>query len=349
MRSIRLSVFAGLAALAISGFASAHAAPAFSDPWPADPQTDGQAAEIASYSPFVPGDIGSDAPGAKARISYYAPRGASAARRAPAVVLLHGAGGVLQAREATYAAQLAEMGIGAVVVDVFGARRDLATGFIDRVIEITETMALADAYAALGWLQQREEIDSTRVALWGFSYGAMAGVYAANAAVADRLAALYGLGGTRFAAHVAFYGPCITSFDAPKTTGAPVLLAWGEGDELIDPQRCAELVGELRDGGSTVETVSYPGAYHQWDGGWGGPRRIGRTLADCRFRVSRDLTVRATLLGIPMSDPLTRKTMLALCVGSEGYLMGRDDAVRAESNRAVARFLSRVFGLDRRG
>jgi len=43
------------------------------------------------------------------------------------VVLLHGSGGVLASRELTYAPQLARMGVAALVVDSFGARRDRGT------------------------------------------------------------------------------------------------------------------------------------------------------------------------------------------------------------------------------
>lgn len=39
--------------------------------------------------------------------------------------------------------------------------------------------------------------------------------------------------------------------------------------------------------------------------------------------------------------------MLALCVGSEGYLMGRDDAVRERSNQEVGNFLNSVFARPR--
>jgi len=318
------------------------------DPWPQISPSGGESVEIDSFSPFVPSAIDKDAPKAKAKLTWYAPQGASPANKAPAVVLLHGAGGVSYARENTYAAQLASMGIGAMVVDVFSARRDLATSFVDRVIEITETMALADAYATLAWLKARPEIDGARVALWGFSYGAMSSVFAANAAIADRFANLYGLGATRFGAHIAFYGPCITEFDNPRTTGAPVLLAWGSGDELIDAERCQALAGQLRQGGSTVRTMIFEGAAHQWDGGWSGSRRIGRQLNDCRFRVSRDLEVRSGLLGVGMSDALTRKVMLALCVGSDGYVISADEKVRAKSNRLVGEFLSGVFRLAAR-
>ncbi|BBK43345.1 hypothetical protein STVA_33650 [Allostella vacuolata] len=327
----------------------AQAMPTVPDAWPAPAGTAGQAVTIPSISPFVPRDIPGDVPKAEARVTWFAPAGAAADRKAPAVVLLHGSGGVLDARELTYGRQLAAMGIGAAVVDVFAARRHLATSFVDRVIEITETMAIADAYATLDWLRRRPEIDGRRVALWGFSYGAMASVFAANAGIADRLADRFGLGDIRFAGHVAFYGPCITTFDEERTTGAPVLMAWGDADELMNPVRCNQLADELRAGGSTVRTVVYPGAYHQWDGSWAGPRRIGRLLDGCGFRVDTDLVVRTDGIGVPMTNPFIRKLMLALCVGSDGYLMGRDDAVRERSNREVGAFLNAVFRQPSRG
>lgn len=318
---------------------------AFTDPWPGVADAAGRIVPVPSRSPFVPAEIGPDAPATPARVTYYPPKGADAAHKAPAVVLLHGAAGVDEHREPTYARQLAAMGIGAAVVDVFGARRDMATSFTDRVIQITETMALADAYATLAWLKARPEIDGRRVAVWGFSYGAMASIVATNAAIADRLAALYGLGDTRFAAHIAFYGPCIIGFEDPRTTGAPVLMAWGDRDAIIDPVRCQATAAALRQGGSRVQTIVYPGAVHQWDGSRPGPRPIGRLLNDCDFRVEPDLTVRDGNLGIVMGGSFSRKLILANCVGSDGYLIGRDDAVRAKSDRDVAAFLSAAFGL----
>jgi dienelactone hydrolase len=75
--------------------------------------------------------------------------------------MLHGAGGVLGAREHTYGSQLAAMGAAALVIDTFAARRNRAAGFTERLLEITESMAIADAYAGLRWLAQRPEIDCT--------------------------------------------------------------------------------------------------------------------------------------------------------------------------------------------
>ena len=126
-----------------------------SEPWP-DPASlaDIQGVPVSwpSSSPFAIEDIGGDpddAPPTTALGRFYLPPGPHAARSVPAVVLLHGSGGVLASRELTYAPQLARMGVAALVVDSFGARRDRGTEFIERVLNITETMMLADAYSGL--------------------------------------------------------------------------------------------------------------------------------------------------------------------------------------------------------
>src|SRR5262249_41215160 len=155
----------------------------------------------------------------------------------------------------------------------------------DRLIEITETMVLADAYAGLAWLAARPEIDAAHVVLTGFSYGAMATMYALQAQVAERAAPP----SLRFAGHGAFYGPCIARFADQRTTGAPLLMLYGGDDELIDRARCEQIAQDLRAGGSAVAIRVYPGAVHQWDGGFE-RRLIGRQLAGCRFVVERDGT-----------------------------------------------------------
>ncbi|MCB4824811.1 dienelactone hydrolase family protein [Roseicella aerolata] len=330
--------------------ASGHGHPAraaggwrLADPWPPAGETlgiHGQPVTFPSSSPFTPRDAPQAEP-ATAVATLYLPPGSVAGappRSVPAVVLLHGAGGVLAAREHTYGRQFAAMGAAALVIDVFGARRDRATGFTERLLEITESMAIADAYAGLRFLARRPEIDPRRVALIGFSYGAMATMFALSADVAERMAP----GGERFAAHAAFYGPCIARFAEPRTTGAPLLILYGTGDALIDPARCEEFAADARRGGSAVEVIGYTDALHQWDGGQ--PRRaIGRLLNRCRLSVQPDGGVRDLRTGLPMSGPLLRRAILALCVDDEPYMIGADEAVRARSNRDLGRFLDPIF------
>ena len=326
------------------------AAPAWANPvdlttWPDTDVVSGSRGTPVSYpshSPFTLWEVGkSEAldPPTDARATLFLPDNASAERPVPAVVLLHGATGVLGAREMTYGAQFAEMGMAALVVDAFGARRDRASGFIDRLLNITETMLLADAYAGLRYLDELPQVDGNRVALMGFSYGGMSTMLAAF----EQTAATLSPDGPRFAAHVAFYGPCLARFDGTTATGAPVLILAGSEDGIVDPERCNEIVADLREGGAEAEFVVYEGAYHQWDGRFAGPRMIGRNLAPCELNVNEKGVVRDTLTLLPMSGPFLRKVILGLCVESEGYLIGRDGAVRAKSNAAVGNFLMRAL------
>jgi dienelactone hydrolase len=320
----------------------AQAEPRLRDPWPSAAETAGIQSigvEFPSSSPFTPAEIGS-AETATATARLYLPQDSERAppRSLPAVIMLHGSGGVLSARELTYGPQLAAMGVAALVVDSFAPRRDKATGFIERLLEITESMVLADAYAGLAFLAGRPEIDPSRVVLAGFSYGAMSTMYALSAGIAERLAP----DGLRFAGHVAFYGPCIARFEDRRTTGAPLLMLYGGRDELIDPERCAAFAGDMRAGGSPVETIVYPEAVHQWDGGIG-LRPIGRLLNPCRFVVAPDGTVRDERTSLTMTGPVFRRVILFLCVDNRPYLIGADAEVRARSNRDFGAFLARVL------
>lgn len=344
-RAARLALVLAVLALGLWPAGAAMAAPDLTPPWPPVdeiPEVTGRPVSFPSHSPFTLADVGGGPevdPPTTARGTVFLPVAASPAQPVPAIVLLHGASGVLGAREMTYARQFAAMGVAALVVDSFAARRDRATRFVDRLIEITEAMVLADAYAGLRMLAALPEIDGTRVALIGFSYGGMTSLYAAHAQVAER----YAPAGPRFAAHVAYYAPCLARFEDSRATGAPVLLQFGGRDAIVDAARCAEVAADLERGGAEVRTVVYPEAYHQWDGVFAGPRPIGRDLSGCRFLVEEDGTVRDARTYLPMWGSLTRKIILALCVNSEPYLIGRDDEIRRKSNAELARFLTPIF------
>ena len=337
----RLAAMAGLI-LAVLAASPARGDWTMRDPWPSPDETNGvQASDVSfpSSSPFTPVSIGKGEP-ATAIGRLFLPAGSEGLppRSAPAVVMLHGSGGVLSARELTYGPQLAAMGIAALAIDSFGARREKGTGFTERLLNITETMVLADAYAALAFLAKRPEIDPERVVLVGFSYGGMSTMYALSAAIAERLSPE----GLRFAGHVAYYAPCIARFEDARTTGAPLLMLYGEKDELIDPVRCNAVAEDFRRGGSEVQVIAYPDAVHQWDGSFG-LRPIGRLLNPCRFVVEKDGTVRDERTRIAMTGPITRRISLFLCIKDKPYMIGADPAVRAQSNRDLGRFLARIF------
>ena len=296
---------------------------------------------LASSSPYLLTDVDKKrAPATTVHGTLFLPPGPHAPHSLPAVVMLHGSSGVLAARELTYGKQLAAMGIAVLVVDSFGGRRDRGSSYIERLLNITETMFVADGYAALGHLANRPEIDSKRVVLVGFSYGAMATMFALMTEVADRMAPP----GLRFAGHVSFYGPCLVRFADHRTTGAPLLMLYGADDQIIDHERCAAFADDARAGGSEVDVIAYPGAVHQWDGPFG-RRLIARNVVACDFEVRRDGSAHDRSNGLVMNNQVTRELMLSMCVSDKPYPIGRDDAVRQQSNRDFGRFLARVLHL----
>jgi len=99
---------------------SAHAAVTWSrltEAWPDNSvlrEAPGIAVSWPSSSPFAPEHIGADPeenPPTAASGRLFLPPGNHPPRSVPAIVLLHGSGGVLSMRELTYAAQLASMGV----------------------------------------------------------------------------------------------------------------------------------------------------------------------------------------------------------------------------------------------
>ncbi|MEO1192126.1 MAG: dienelactone hydrolase family protein [Pseudomonadota bacterium] len=312
--------------------------PVFQDPWPADPDIRGEAVTFDSSSPFALTDVDEESP-TTAQARLYLPPDASAEQPVPAVILLHGAGGVLSTRELTYGPQFAEQGVAALIINSFAPRRDFASGFFQRLFNVTEIMIVADAYAGLAYLDSLPQVDGSRVALIGFSYGGMASTLAAYTQVAEAFAPE----GRRFVGHIAYYAPCIIRADETETTGAPVLLLNGGQDALLDPERCDEVVADLEGGGSEVELVVYPDAMHQWDGRARSPWRPRYTLAPCAYRLQASGRGIDESTGLGISSPFLRRASLALCASDSGYLIGRDDAVRLESNREVAEFLTGVF------
>ncbi|MGH6959950.1 MAG: dienelactone hydrolase family protein, partial [Dongiaceae bacterium] len=223
IRNPKVWMFAA-ALLAAAVARSAQANPGLTADWP-DPAVIAQVVQedvaLASTSPYLLTDVDKKrAPATTVQGTLFLPPGAHAPRSLPAVVMLHGSSGVLAARELAYGKQLAAMGIAVLVVDSFGGRRDRGSSYIERLLNITETMFVADGYAGLDYLASRPEIDPKRVVLVGFSYGAMASMYALMSEVADRLSPR----DLRFAGHVSFYGPCIARFVNYRTTGAPLLM-----------------------------------------------------------------------------------------------------------------------------
>ena len=149
MQSTKIARWALTALLLIASAPAMAQRVVIADPWP-DPEgvTGVRAMDVTfpSASPFTPDEMGRpDTEKTTGIAKLFMPEHARPGAT-PAVILLHGAAGLVRER-ALYGPQLASMGVAVLVVDTFGARREKATSFTERLIHITESMMVNEAYA----------------------------------------------------------------------------------------------------------------------------------------------------------------------------------------------------------
>ena len=174
--------------------------------------------------------------------------------RHPAVALFHGCGGVGQ-NILRMAQILAGKGYVTIVVDSFGARRirDACTSRWPTVEQAVER--IVDIRASVAFLSARADVDATRIAVMGYSYG-------------GGVALLYALDGEpAVRATIAVYPDCALQdrLGATLANRKPLLLAMGELDDWTPVHQCEALLARIKRGRELVETHVYPGAYHSFD------------------------------------------------------------------------------------
>ena len=118
--------------------------------------------------------------------------------RLPAVVLLHGWGGV-SGYVLDWEQELNAMGVATFVLDSFTARGIVNTNFDQS--QLGRLAMIVDVYRALDVLARHPRIDPTRIALMVVFSGGQAALYASM----KRFQRLYAPVGQEFAAYIVFY------------------------------------------------------------------------------------------------------------------------------------------------
>lgn len=174
----------------------------------------------------------------------------------PAVVLVHGCGGVRPNAD-MWARFLRTNGYASLVLDGFGPRGvwEICTDFS----RVPTSRRVADSYAALRYLSSRPEIAADRVGVMGFSNG---GVVVLDAAIAywnERLTDPP----LRFRASIALYPECRNQIAGSYRI--PVLILIGDRDDWTLAESCEALLRRRDPTSSPVELRIYPGGFHAFD------------------------------------------------------------------------------------
>lgn len=187
-----------------------------------------------------------------------------------AVVMMHGCAGMLdkygdlKLRDAMWLKILRDEGYAVLLLDSFTDRGYRSICRIRKRPIHPYRERPHDAYAALQWLQAQPFIRPDRVALAGWSNGAMSMLWTVRQGAPQRPKTLV----HDFRAAIGFYPGCIRIRREVKDYRAalPVLLQVGLDDNWTLPRVCMKLVAEAdARGGAKMEIDGYAGAYHGFD------------------------------------------------------------------------------------
>ena len=173
--------------------------------------------------------------------------------RSPAVVLVHGSGGI-GPREDRWADELRQAGAATFVLDSFTGRAIASTA--EDQSQLSSQAMIGDAYRALELLATHPRIDPARIAVMGFSKGGAVAMYAAL----TRFQRLHGPTGLGFAHHIAFYPPCYYSYVGDVAVSSrPIRLFHGTADDLAPLSSVAPTWSRSGEPAPTRRSASTPG------------------------------------------------------------------------------------------
>lgn len=174
----------------------------------------------------------------------------------PALVHLHGCSGLPKAfkdgsAKGDWSERLAEWGYVVLAVDSFTSRG------IDQTCLGSVVPRVSDAFGALSYLARQPFVDRDRIAVIGFSQGAIATLQA----VSRHETLLEHEADQRFRAAVAFYPFCESDADI----AVPTLILIGALDDWTPASACKAMMAARIGATVPVDLIVYPNAYHAFD------------------------------------------------------------------------------------
>ena len=220
----------------------------------------------------------------------------AADKNVPAVVILHGMGGVNDAEE-HWIEVINSMGIATFMVDSNWARRKCKKdNNIKKEIPWCAAMnrgmnRIIDAYGALKLLSNHPRINPERIGCIGMSLGGRGCLYLN----VKRFQKMWGTPGMDFAASVPMYPPCNVIFkEDDEITDTPIRIHVGELDTYFPVDSCINYVDRLKAKGKDVDIKVYPDAHHSFEATISGKESMkvkGQNDGRCYYEENHSLPV----------------------------------------------------------
>jgi dienelactone hydrolase len=251
----------------------------------------------------------------------------------PAVVLVHGSGGVGGSVD-RWAVELNHFGVAVFILDCFSGRGIRST--IPDQSRLGSLAMIFDTYRALELLLAQPSIDANHIALMGFSKGGFATLYASM----KRFQGYFAPAGAEFAAYLPFYPRCdIDFFQDEDVAERPIRIFHGEADDWVPVEPVRRYVARLQAAGKDVSLTTYPGARHAFDSTTYPPMFTfsdAEISSHCRL-VEKD----AQIINLDTGKPFTNRDA---CV-TRGASVGSDSGAYQKAHADVKKFLSGLFHL----
>ena len=258
----------------------------------------------------------------------------SAAEKFPAVTLIHGSGGISAATD-RWARELNSVGVAAFILDAFTGRGIVNTNSDQSQLDSIAIMH--DAFATLGKLATHPRIDAARIAVMGFSKGAVAAIYSSG----ERFRKAYGPSNTEFAAHIGLYTPCNVSYrQDDKVTAAPTRLFHGIADDYVSIEPCRAFVKRLKDIGADASLTEYADALHAYDN-----FTLAASVAQPNSQTTRNCLIIEGDNGTLLNGKTNQPYSLADACIERGPHVGYNEAAHKATVEAVKQFLTARFKL----
>ena len=252
------------------------------------------------------------------------------ADKLPAVVLLHGSGGVGR-NVVDWEQELSSMGVATFVLDAFTGRGIVVTntnqGLLGR-------LAMSyDAYRVLETLEKHPRIDPQRIAVMGFSRGGQAALYSS----VRRFQRMHGpASGRDFAAYIPFYATCGTIFvEDDEVSPNPIRMFHGTADNYVPVAPCRDYVARLKSKGANVVLTEYEGAHHVFDS-----RALMKPVVAAKSQSTRSCQLAEAQNGVVVNVKTQQAFSYADPCVELGPTIAYDEKAHAEAVKAVKAFVT---------